>query len=110
MALVLGVATPAVAVDDVPKFDVGPSCRASAKRAEAGADPNACIGQEHRAREELRRRWQNFTLDDKRGCVPLTTMGGNPTYTELLTCLEMSREVRVLRGTSEPSTTGSATR
>ena len=110
MALALGVTTPSGAVDDVPTFDVGSSCRASAKRAEAGADPNACIGQEHRARDELRRLWQNFTRDDKRGCVPLTTMGGNPTYTELLTCLEMSREVRILRGRSAPSTTGSATR
>jgi hypothetical protein len=108
MAIVLGVAAPSAAVDGVPTFDVGPSCRASASRAEAGADATACVGQEHRAREELQRQWQSFTRDDKSGCVPLTTMGGSPTYTELLTCLEMSREVRNLRGRQAPSTTGSA--
>jgi hypothetical protein len=73
-------------------------------------DPSVCLGQEWSAREQLRREWRSFSRDDKIECVPLATLGGSPTYTELLTCLELSREARDLHGKSAPSTTGSTSR
>jgi hypothetical protein len=38
--------------------------------------------------------------------VPAATAGGNPTYTELLTCLEMARDIRQLHDKGQPTTTG----
>jgi hypothetical protein len=40
--------------------------------------------------------WSGFPAADKNACVRETTMGGDSSYTELLTCLEMARDVRNL--------------
>lgn len=104
MVALLGAASALAAVDSGPKFDVGPSCRASAKRAVPVGDPSVCLDQERSAREQLRRGWRTFMRDDKNECVPLATLGGSPTYTELLTCLELSREARNLHDRTALST------
>jgi len=39
------------------------------------------------ARTQLVNRWAQFASADKARCVSESTMGGDPTYTELLTCL-----------------------
>jgi hypothetical protein len=52
--------------------------------------------------EQLKREWLNFSAADKQHCVALATTGGESSNTELLTCLEMSRDVRALRS---PATT-----
>jgi hypothetical protein len=41
---------------------------------------------------------------DKAYCQRLATTGGDPTYTELLTCLELRREARMLREKEEETT------
>ena len=38
-----------------------------------------------------------FTPADRTSCVNEARMGGESSYTELLTCLEMARDVRVMR-------------
>jgi hypothetical protein len=97
-----------VAADSPPNFDVSPSCRAAAQRAVPVGDASVCVRTEQKAREEIVKRWSEFSRSDKATCVPLATTGGNPTYTELLTCLEMSRQAR-LYNEKERSTTGQAT-
>jgi hypothetical protein len=52
---------------------------------------------ERAARDELVNRWKAFNADDKATCIPLATAGGTPTYTELLTCLDVRRDARLLR-------------
>src|SRR3984885_498054 len=37
-----------------------------------------------------------FSIDDRTHCISETTMGGESSYTELLTCLEMARDVIVV--------------
>ncbi len=108
MAMAATIAFGSVAAaDSVPKFDVGPACRASAKRAVPFADPSVCMRQEGEARDQVVREWSTFNAADKATCVPLSTMGGRSTYTELLTCLELSREARNLRNKDASSgTTG----
>ena len=99
------------AADGVPTFNVDPSCRAAAHQA---ATPNAaspdyvsvCRNSEQKARDEMQRQWPQLSAADKAQCVSATTVGGNPTYTELLTCLELARDVRQMRGKGEPTTTG----
>jgi hypothetical protein len=42
---------------------------------------------------------------DKTQCVPAAKAGGHATYTELLTCLEMVRDVRKLHAGGQPQPT-----
>ena len=41
--------------------------------------------------------WSQFSVEDKKHCVAEATMGGESSYTDLLTCLEMARDVKALR-------------
>jgi hypothetical protein len=92
--------------DEVPTLDVLPVCRGIALQA---ADPGVgqqggqaetfqrCIATEKEIHEQLKKRWGEFSAADKRHCVTLAKTGGESSNTELLTCLEMARDVRVLR-------------
>lgn len=94
-AMVVSVA--AAEADRVPAFNVEPHCRAVAATAVPGGDPSACLQLEQGAREQLVKEWDQFTRADKDHCVPLSTLAGEPTYTGLLTCLEVDRDARLLR-------------
>ena len=59
-----------------------------------------CMESEQAVREQLKQVWSAFSAADKRHCVTLATTGGESSNTELLTCLEMARDVRVLRSAS----------
>jgi hypothetical protein len=97
------------AADQVPTFDVTPSCQAAAKRANAPNYASACLRDEKQARAKLQQNWQEYTVEDRRQCRALSSLGGMPTYTEILTCIELAREARQLRAHPAPSTTGSGT-
>jgi hypothetical protein len=47
-------------------------------------------------RDELAKEWSSFTPADKVACTNESKMGGESSYTELLTCLEMARDVRTM--------------
>jgi len=83
--------------DPVPSFNVEPSCRQAAS-GDIGIkqDLAACLDDEKGAREQLVKEWSGFTAADRSLCTRLSTTGGAPTYTELLTCLEISRDARKL--------------
>ena len=49
------------------------------------------------AKDQLAKEWTQFAAADKSHCLQLSTIGGDPTYTELLTCLELERDARRLR-------------
>jgi hypothetical protein len=40
---------------------------------------------------------EQFTSADKSHCLRLATLGGEPSYADLLTCLELERDARNLR-------------
>ena len=94
------------AVDAVPTFNVEPSCRAAAQQAASPDYASVCRNSEQKARNEMQQQWPQLNAADKAQCVSAATVGGNPTYTELLTCLEMARDLRQLRGKGQPTTTG----
>jgi hypothetical protein len=98
------------AADPVPAFNVEPHCRAVAAKAVPVGDPAACMKLEQEARVQLVNQWDQFTAADKDHCLPLSTMAGEPTYSELLTCLEVERDARLLREKKRPGTTGAAER
>jgi hypothetical protein len=49
----------------------------------------------------LVKQWSTFMPADKTSCVNESRMGGESSYTELITCLEMARDVRALRNEYE---------
>src|SRR5882757_9770791 len=85
------------AAEPVPNINPEPSCRSAAARAKPVGNIEICMHTERLARDHLVRRWGEFTAADKATCIPLATAGGTPTYTELLTCLELRRDARLLR-------------
>src|SRR5262245_14486685 len=82
----------------VPKLNVERMCREA-----AAADPTIdysakrCIDSEHAARDQLARQWQDFPAADRKECTAVATMGGSASYVELITCLELNRDVRQAR-------------
>jgi hypothetical protein len=91
--------------DEIPALDVQPVCRGIAAQMtapSAGKQGQAetlqrCTKSEQRAREQLKNIWLAFSTADKEHCIALAKTGGLPSYTELMTCLEMVRDVRALR-------------
>ena len=83
--------------DEVPHFDVAPSCLEA--RAYTGDDKNlafrGCMKDESDARAELARKWTHFKPGDRKDCVAQGA-APVPSYVELLTCFEMSEEAEAL--------------
>ena len=80
----------------VPTFDVRPSCLAAAKAQITTTDRmQACIADEQNAHDQLAKAWTKFNVADRATCVSIM-MDFEPTYTELLTCLEMASDARKL--------------
>jgi hypothetical protein len=113
-ALALGVQLiTLVATDRVPQLDVEPVCKGIAEQGGVTfRDPAVpqekknCIESELAVREQLVKQWSSFSADDRTHCINETTMGGESSYTELLTCLEMARDVRAMRAEAGPSRAG----
>jgi hypothetical protein len=88
----------------VPNLNVEPSCRAAASTSPGYA--SVCRATEQKANDEVARQWPQLSAAEQAECIPAASPGGgNPTYTELLTCLELARDVRQLRGKTPPTTT-----
>jgi hypothetical protein len=98
-ALLLAVLQTAKA-DDVPVLDVDQVCRGIAQHA---ADPGErggpdlsleqCISSEQEIRQRLVRQLSTFAIADRTECVGEATAGGESSYTDLLTCLQIARDV-----------------
>jgi hypothetical protein len=83
--------------DEVPYLDVRPVCRGIASQGEGlPSSFEECIKSEQQVHEQLKKEWSAFSAADKQHCVTLAKTGGESSNTELLTCLEMSRDVRAL--------------
>ena len=89
--------------DSFPLIDVEQVCQGIA--AQGGVtfhDPGTakakkdCLDSEQVVRNELEEKWGSFDTSDRAHCVTETKMGGESSYTELVTCLEMARDVRTL--------------
>ena len=82
---------------EVPKLNIYPSCQAAADALiRQGSSSHACIQDEHQALAKLTKQWASFTRAERTRCEQLTTLGGPPSYVELLTCLQMAKDVKAL--------------
>ena len=93
--------------DAVPAFDVKQTCRGSeAAGLYPGRNMESCVQSEEATRDQLKKLWGEFPATDKAECVSAVKIGGIPSYTELITCLEMRRDVKKLGATSPETTEG----
>jgi hypothetical protein len=76
--------------DTLPKFDTVRECGFEGG---STADIDRCSRDEATALGQLQQAWTKFAGADKKTCVDETTLGGFASYVELLTCLEMARDV-----------------
>jgi hypothetical protein len=112
-ALILGaqiLGSPAVPIaDGVPRLDVEATCRAAHPlTADDRAPYRNCMDDQTRARATLERGWAGFPAPAKDRCTREATLGGSPSYVELLTCLELARDTRIDADAPEPVTPGRA--
>jgi hypothetical protein len=96
LAAIVVLLTPvAVPAQEVPTLDVATLCRAEAKAAPALSE--ACMSDQKRARDDLVSQWSQFTPAERSSCLGVVnTVPGMQSYVELLTCLQIKRDVRTL--------------
>jgi hypothetical protein len=97
LPIILATSHILLAADNVPQFNIEPSCRAAheasvdLKRNEAD-----CKRDELAARDKLKQEWSQFSASQRTQCAQLSTLGGYPSYVEMLTCLEIDRDANRL--------------
>lgn len=101
LVLALGSQVVVTVADGVPNFDPAPGCRAAITAMPGSFE--ACVKDEQAARARLATEWPGFSAADRGSCDADESVGGTPSYVELLTCLEMSKAARAL---PETKTTG----
>ena len=92
LSIVLGLQL--VAAGQVPNLDIAPGCRAAAAVDAGETSEQGCLVDERTARDALAKAWSGFASSDKTMCVDQTS-NYNPSYVELLSCLEMMRDARI---------------
>ena len=76
------------AADRLPSFDIARNCRDEVAGGLTSID--ACSKDETDAKNQLAKRWSEFSASNKKACVGESATGGEQSYVELLTCLEMA--------------------
>jgi hypothetical protein len=111
-AFVLGVHLLMPVADSIPTLNVEQVCQGIAQQggvtfhdAAVGEEKQNCIDSEKAVREQLVKEWQTFAAQDKVACTNESRTGGESSYTELLTCLEMARDVRAMSSSEKGSET-----
>ena len=68
-----------------------------------GRTAESCLNDEKAARDDLTKAWTSFSADDKSHCLSMVSTGGSPSYVELLSCLEMSRDAKKIAQGQNPN-------
>ena len=80
----------ASAADRIPAFDIVRNCSAEVASTGIGTGVASCTKDETDAKNELDKSWPQFGASNKQYCVEESSIAGDESYVELLTCLEMS--------------------
>ena len=119
-AQVLVVRSAAGAATNVPaisNFNVQATCNELQKVPEAlsvdSGQPDAirhCLDHEQQARDQLSREWNKFKTADRNLCVGESRSGSvAPAYSELESCLQMTRDTRQLNNQQTSENSGNST-
>ena len=89
--VILASLHPTLVADAMPKLDIARECQF-----EGGIRPTQerCVADETQARNQLQTEWKQFGPDAKKQCNEESTTDNIASYVELLTCLEMERDVK----------------
>jgi hypothetical protein len=109
---VLGANLMIPVADGVPTINVEQVCQGIAVQGGSSfrdysgiaKEKQNCLQSEKEVRDQLVQRWSSFSPSDKTACINEAEMGGDSSYTELLTCLEMAQDVRDLANESNTAT------
>jgi hypothetical protein len=96
----MGMLSPVAVSDTVPSFSIEKECHFEGESREV---VDRCSKDETEARQRLEGEWGQFATADKHTCIVESTVGGFASYVDLLTCLEMSNDVRKEAGKSPGS-------
>jgi hypothetical protein len=104
----LGVSVSAARSDQYPTLNTAPLCHGITNQSDLqegfrSVSFDQCMQAEQTDRETMIKEWSTFSADEKRHCIAEATVGGESSYTDLLTCLEMARDVRQLRSEANNS-------
>jgi hypothetical protein len=94
-ALLVALGGTLLVADGVPALNVEAGCRAAAKMGDSlslDTSLRQCLADESSARDQLDREWTQFPPALRQRCVATTETGGNPSYVEVLVCLQMGRD------------------
>ena len=81
----------------MPRLNVGPTCHPIDRSDKSiQIDTERCLKTENDAREQLVRQWADFPAADRALCTQTATLTDMASYVDLLTCLEMKRDVAKL--------------
>ena len=73
----------------VPKLDYRTTCKATPATGMSRQDTiKSCMNDEQRAQRALPQVWSKSSRQSRANCLAETTLGGLPSYVELLTCLQ----------------------
>jgi hypothetical protein len=108
--VILAATSIALAKDgELPKLDIEYACHASERAVSAVISVTndifkACVDDEQAAHEQIDKNWATFPVSDKARCInPKEYL---PSYVEWITCLEMTRDVKLMRN-GRPAPTSS---
>jgi hypothetical protein len=102
-AVVLALGSTLLVADGVPTLNIESGCRAAAKMGDSlslDTTLRQCLADENSARDELQREWSQFPAALRQRCVATTETGGNPSYVEVLVCLQMGRDAAQMEKSS----------
>jgi hypothetical protein len=87
---IIAAFSPIPVADSVPTLDVAKECRFEGGSSEVF---DRCMRDENDARKEVETLWPKVSSADRTVCASEATTGGYASYIELITCLEMARDV-----------------
>lgn len=77
--------------EEVPRFDITAMCRAAPRLEASDQDTyQNCVRDETEARNQLERQWASFDARQRDMCTRDTTVGGSPSYVDILTCIQIA--------------------
>ena len=76
--------------DRLPAFDITLNCSEETAGVGFGVGFDGCTKDETDAKNQLAKRWSQYDASAKKTCIEESSIGGERSYVELLTCLEMS--------------------
>jgi hypothetical protein len=78
----------------MPQLNVEPSCRAATNLHLANNQSFAsCMRDEAEAKDQVAKSWTSYPAAARARCSAETMIGGDPSYVELYTCLDMDKSL-----------------